>query len=164
MLSTDRFQLPYPEETDANDYPAHMLLLAARIKTLMMGWSTGKLSDRSAAGINGRFFSVSGDPTTANNGRIFYDNGTTWHELSFTRSVRYSGTLDGSGVGHVDHPFGSGAITKIQNVQAFFKGNSGEAVPLNILAVDDVGIGVSNGYPGRAFYATLTLVDDDMPW
>src|SRR5664279_1864127 len=155
MLSTDRFQLPYPEETDANDYPAHMLLLAARIKTLMMGWSTGKLSDRSAAGINGRFFSVSGDPTPANNGRLFYDNGTAWHELAFTRSIRYSGTLDGSGNGGVTHDFGAGAVTKLQNLQAFFKGNSGEAKPLTVSYIDGAGIGVTGGAASRAFYITL---------
>src|SRR5690349_17732683 len=146
---TSRFQLPAPDGGGANNYPLHMKQLADRIAALMLGWSSGKLNQRDPAGAEGRIFAVKGDDTATNNGRLFYDNGTVWEELSVSRPLRFSGTLDGSGVGMVAHGLGSGVATKLQTVQAWSKGNAGEALPLTVTYVDGNNVRVTGGTANR---------------
>ena len=164
MGTTTRFQIPFPEETDANDYPTHMSQLAAKIDGSMAAWSTGPLGNRPPAGFNGRFYCVSGDTTSSNNGLLFFDDGSAWHQVIYGQPIRLSGTLDGSGNAAIAHPFGAGVVSKLQNVQAFYEGNSGEAVPLTISSIDGLSIDVTGGGAGRHFYVAMTVVDDSMPW
>jgi hypothetical protein len=91
--TTSRLALPYPTDDDANDVAGHLLALVNKLDTDAAADLQGTLSARPAAGVRGRFYTVAGD-TSANNGRWFRDNGTTWVELpalgvvtSYTPSV-----------------------------------------------------------------------------
>jgi hypothetical protein len=79
MGTTSRLALPYPEGTSANDVPKDIKALADAIAPIMAVDLQGTLSARPAAGVRGRFYTVAGD-SSANNGRRFRDDGTTWVE------------------------------------------------------------------------------------
>jgi hypothetical protein len=79
MPNTSRLQIPYPSGTTANDVPTHMQNMANALDSLAVDLQ-GTLAARPAAGVRGRFYTVAGD-SSANNGRRFRDDGTTWVEL-----------------------------------------------------------------------------------
>lgn len=53
----------------------------AAIEALGAIYGQGTLAARPTAGTQGRYYTVRGDGTTANNGRVFYDDGSAWFEV-----------------------------------------------------------------------------------
>lgn len=83
---TSRLKLPYPEGNDAADVPSDVRNLALSIDKAAIV-SQGTLAQRpistvSSPGINGRFFYVTGDPTAANNGILWFDTGSGWSAVN----------------------------------------------------------------------------------
>jgi hypothetical protein len=80
MPTDPRLGIPYPANTDANDVPRDIKAVVDKIGPIMAVDLQGTLSARPAAGVRGRYYTVSGD-SSANNGRRFRDDGTVWVEL-----------------------------------------------------------------------------------
>lgn len=59
---------------------------ASEIEANAMVFKEGPITSRPAAGVTGRLFTVKDDPTPANNGRQFYDNGIEWKATSYTNN------------------------------------------------------------------------------
>jgi hypothetical protein len=81
----------------------------------------------------------------------------------FFQLARFTGTLDGSGNATVNDGLGNGN-TRVISVQAFYRGNSSEALPLNIDAVTGSTIQISGGIPGRQYRATIMYSLDAAGW
>src|SRR4051812_41170078 len=75
MGSTTKWQLPYPEQADANDVPVHMKALADRLDLRFAEELQGLLADRPAAGKAGRRY-------WATNAGYYRDDGTVWQEAA----------------------------------------------------------------------------------
>ena len=85
MDSTSILHFPYPDESDANDVPAHMAALAGAIEQSMI--RQGALESRPAAGVRGRVYFadtwIEPGSGARRDLRVFYrDNGATWDQIS----------------------------------------------------------------------------------
>src|SRR5690606_3476075 len=60
---------------------------AASLEANVALFKEGTLAERPPAGVRGRFYTVKGDSTAANNGRQFYDNGTEWRAVSYSNGM-----------------------------------------------------------------------------
>jgi hypothetical protein len=89
----------------------------ADLENKVMLYAQGTLAERPAAGVSGRIYTIVGD--TANNGKQFYDNGSTWR--SSTADVLIESTATG-------------------NIPATIKAYTGQTADL-IRAVDSNGSG-----------------------
>lgn len=83
--TTTRWALPYPAGTDVPDVPLWMQSLAVALDNVAMD-DQGTLAARPVStvgspGKRGRYYLVTGDPTPANNGRLWRDNGAGWDEI-----------------------------------------------------------------------------------
>jgi len=75
---TTRRSLPYPKTTDAPKVATDMEALAEALDNDVEG-GQGTLAARPGAPYTrGRLYVVQGDTTTANNGIVWWDNGTNW--------------------------------------------------------------------------------------
>lgn len=75
MPTTPRGAIPYPDENTANDVAQHLQNLAGWAATNAAFYWQGLLADRPAAGVVGRFANTTDDA-------VFYDNGTTWIQIT----------------------------------------------------------------------------------
>jgi hypothetical protein len=82
---TARRLLSFLLTTDPPEIHSAAELLANQLDNDVEG-GQGKLSERPAAKLRGRVYVVEGDATAANNGIIWWDNGTTW--VALNRSVQ----------------------------------------------------------------------------
>lgn len=85
-----------------------------------------------------------------------------WHFVP--KTFRATGLLNGSGAGAVTHNYGSLLVQRLLSAQAWCKGNSGEAVPITISAIDGAGINVTGGIASRAFYVSVSFTDQYFGW
>ncbi len=76
---------------------------------------------------------------------------------------RFAGTLDGSGSATVADGLPNG-YSRVLTVQAFYRGNSSEALPLNIDYVNGGSFQISGGIPGRQYRATIIYSQDAFGW
>lgn len=60
---------------------------AAELDSIVVVYAEGPLISRPAAGVHGRFYTVVGDSTPANNGKQYYDNGSTWQAVSYANNL-----------------------------------------------------------------------------
>ncbi len=81
----------------------------------------------------------------------------------FFQLARFTGTLDGAGVALVTDGLSTG-YARVLLVQAFYKGNSSEAIPMNVDFVNSGNFQISGGIPGRAYRATLFYSQDNAGW
>jgi hypothetical protein len=81
----------------------------------------------------------------------------------FFQIMRYTGTLDGSGSATVATGLGTGN-TRVLSVQAFYRGNGNEALPLNIDAVNGSSVVISGGIPGRQYRTAVIYSSDAAGW
>lgn len=81
----------------------------------------------------------------------------------FFQVARFTGTLDGSGTALVSDGLSTG-YARVLLVQAFYKGNSSEAIPMNVDFVNSGNFQISGGIPGRAYRATLFYSQDNAGW
>lgn len=77
--------------------------------------------------------------------------------------TRYIGTLDGSGMAIISTGIGT-LYAKALSVEAFYRGNSNEAVNMNVDYVNGSTIQVSGGIPGRQFRVSLIYSQDNAGW
>lgn len=77
--------------------------------------------------------------------------------------ARFTGTLDGSGSASVSDGLPTG-YARVLLVQAFYRGNSNEALPLNVDYVNSGNFLISGGIPGRQYRATLMYSQDNAGW
>jgi len=77
--------------------------------------------------------------------------------------ARFTGSLDGSGNASISTGLAN-SNTRSLSVQAFYKGNSSEALPLNIDAVTGGVIQISGGIPGRQYRASIMYSSDTAGW
>lgn len=77
--------------------------------------------------------------------------------------ARFTGTLDGSGEASVSTGLGTGN-TRGLSVQAFYRGNSNEALPLNVDAINGNSVMISGGIPGRQYRVSIIYSSDSAGW
>lgn len=79
MPNTPRWSLPYPktDNSESPTGPADFEVLALALDNVAMD-DQGILSAMPSPGKKGRYWWVKGDPTPANNGLLFRDDGTNW--------------------------------------------------------------------------------------
>lgn len=77
--------------------------------------------------------------------------------------ARFTGTLDGGGAATVPDGLPTG-YARVLTVQAFYRGNSNEAIPLNVDFVNSGNFQISGGIPGRQYRATLIYSQDNSGW
>jgi hypothetical protein len=76
---------------------------------------------------------------------------------------RYTGTLDGGGSATVGDGLATGS-SRVLTIQAFYRGNSNEAIPLNVDFVNGGNFQISGGIPGRQYRATMVYSQDNAGW
>ncbi|MFC0394603.1 glycosyl hydrolase family 28-related protein [Paenibacillus mendelii] len=76
---------------------------------------------------------------------------------------RYTGTLDASGNGYIAHGIPSAHAAGLI-VQAWYKGSSGEMVPLTVSYVDGVNIGVAGGAANKRYRVTIMYSNNLDMW
>jgi hypothetical protein len=77
--------------------------------------------------------------------------------------MRFTGTLDGSGSATINDGLGNGQ-SRVLNVDAFYKGNSNEAVSLNVDSVNNSSVQISGGIPGRQYRVSIIYSSDGAGW
>ena len=77
--------------------------------------------------------------------------------------ARFTGTLDGSGNATVSDGLPTG-YNRVLSIQAFYRGNSNEALPLNVDFVNSGNFQISGGIPGRQFRAAMIYSSDGAGW
>ncbi|MEO5627855.1 MAG: hypothetical protein ABIQ89_03125 [Candidatus Saccharimonadales bacterium] len=77
--------------------------------------------------------------------------------------LRFTGTLDGGGASTVNNGLPNGNA-QVLTIQAFYRGNSNEALPLNIEYVNGGNFRISGGIPGRQFRASMVYSQDTAGW
>lgn len=85
MSNTARWGLPYPAGTDLPDVPQWMHDLAVSLDDHAKD-TQGTLANRPTSsggspGKYGRYYFVTGDPDSTQNGRLYRDNGAGWDEI-----------------------------------------------------------------------------------
>lgn len=77
--------------------------------------------------------------------------------------ARYTGTLDGSGSALISDGMPTG-YARVLSIQGFYRGNSNEALPLNIDYVNSGNFQVSGGIPGRQYRIAMIYSQDTAGW
>ena len=77
--------------------------------------------------------------------------------------MRFTGTLDGSGSALINDGMSTG-YNRVLMVQGFYKGNSAEAVSLNVDYVNSGNFQVSGGIPGRPYRVSIMYSQDGAGW
>lgn len=77
--------------------------------------------------------------------------------------ARFTGTLDGSGNASISTGLAN-SNTRVLSVDAFYRGNSNEAMTLNIDAVTGGAIQISGGIPGRQYRVSIVYSSDTAGW
>lgn len=125
---TPRLLIPYPDpatNADAPTGPAQMKALALAVDGAVI-YGQGALSARPTStsgspGIQGRLYYVTGDATTANNGILWYDTGTSWVSVGNPSNFSYSTPSDKPALGSTMKMVGlAGAFTPVHSGNVVF--------------------------------------------
>ncbi len=79
------------------------------------------------------------------------------------QAVRFTGTLDGSGSATISDGMSTG-YARVLLVQGFYRGNSNEAIPLNVDYVNGGNFVISGGVAGRQYRVTMFYSSDNAGW
>jgi hypothetical protein len=96
------------------------------------------------------------------NGSAYFSGFVTADSATSFALRRYSGTLDQNGEAAVPHGLNFFA-TPILTAQVYYRGNSGEMVPMTIHAIDGNFVFTKGGPGGRKFRVTLTYSNQPDP-
>lgn len=77
--------------------------------------------------------------------------------------MRFTGTLDGSGGAVVNDGLSTG-YARVLVIQAFYRGGSGNAMPLNVDYVNSGNFVVSGGTAGQPYRASMIYSQDNAGW
>ena len=120
---------------------------AANLESLVVVYKQGLLSARPAAGVQGRFYTVTGEADAKLNGRVYYDNGSVWLPSKYMADA----TIESTNVNNTSLTVKglSGQSADILSVQSF-GGNSLFRVTNTGVASNQDSVGVSGGvYLGK---------------
>lgn len=77
--------------------------------------------------------------------------------------VRFTGSLDGSGMANIGTGLGNG-YSRVLIADAWYQGGGGAAVPMSVDSVNGGNMVISGGIPGRAFRASILYSQDAAGW
>lgn len=76
----------------------------------------------------------------------------------------YTGTLDGSGAATIAHGISPHAQKNVIFSTAYYKGGSGEAVPMSVNYIDGVNIGIGGGGASANYRVAVQYVQQEVAW